>query len=674
MTTTAATTSSPRTWLIGAAIASVGVIALVIALNTTGGAYTPATPGLPDPGPLIGWGLPIVRFLTDVAGVLTVGWLLAAAFLDPHGKDGVVSPTGRADLMRAVISASAWALLALLQMFLTLGQILGVTVDRALSPDIAATYAWDIPMTRALAMVALLAALIAACSLFTATLGLTSLWMVVGVLGMALPTLAGHGAGLGDHALALSAGLAHASAATVWIGGIIALTYHGLRRDPGYDQPGALASASRRFGVAALVCVLLLAASGLANAYTRLDTPDQLITTGYGLVTTAKITLLIALVVIAGVVRRRLVPRLDSDTRARSFLRILGLEIALLTIAIALGVALALSPFPRVEGLLPTYGESLLGFPYPTAPTVVTVLFGFRLEPLFLAACLAAAVAYIVGVITLRSRGDRWPWNRTIFWLLGICLAIWTTNAGIAVYAQVSVGLHMIQHMTMSMLAPMFLVLGGPFTLALRALPPSQNGQWGLREWIVWGLHSTFAKIITNPIFVFVIFSVSMFALYFTPLMSWLMGSHVGHLAMQIHFLVSGYLFAWIIMGVDPVPKPLPYWARFGLILLMVGVHGFFSVVVMMGSQPLAQEWYGIVRPDWVTDPLQDTRFGGQIAWGISEIPMIFMILTVAFRWMRSDEREAKRKDLQADRDGDAEPNAYNDYLNRLDQRSQQGS
>jgi putative copper resistance protein D len=368
------------------------------------------------------------------------------------------------------------------------------------------------------------------------------------------------------------------------------------------------------------------------------------------------------------------VPSLDGEGSRTTFLKVMALEISLVVIAFGLGVALALSPYPRVESLLPTFGESLLGYPYPDAPTAMAVILGFQMEPLFLVACIVAASVYIAGVITLHQRGDKWPINRTIFWLLGISLVIWTTNAGISLYAQVSVGLHMVQHMTMSMLAPMFLVLGGPFTLALRALKPTTTGRWGLREWIVWGLHSPAAKIVTNPLFVFAVFSLSMFALYFTPLMAWLMGSHIGHLGMQLHFIASGYLFAWIVMGVDPVPKPLPYWARFGLILVMVGVHGFFAVIVMMGSEPLAQEWYSIVRPDWVTDPLADTKFGGQIAWGISEIPMLFMILMVAWQWMRSDEREARRTDRQADRDGDAELTAYNAHLATLDERSQRGT
>jgi cytochrome c oxidase assembly factor CtaG/uncharacterized membrane protein len=677
MTTTATRTAraaAPRLGLLAAGAAVLGLIAMAIGLVTAGGAYTPATPGLPDPGPIVGWGLPILRMLTLLTGALTVGWLIGAAFLDPQGKDGVVSPTGRRDLTRATVTAGIWAVLALVQMFFLLAAILGVGLDRAMSPDVAATYAWEVPQTRALAVMALLAAIISVGSLFTSTLGISAMWSILAIAAVSLPALAGHGSGLGDHALALTSNIAHSAAATVWIGGLIVLIVHGLRRDEGFAAPGALRTAAQRFGLAALISVIVLAATGAANAYTRLDTVDQLVTTDYGLVTSAKVVLLVVLVLIAAAIRKRLLPALDSEERRTAFLKVIALEISLIVVAFGLGVALAISPYPRVESLLPTYGESLLGYPYPPAPTAGSVIFGFFVEPLFLVGCLVAAALYVAGVVTLRQRGDSWPIGRTLSWLVGISLVIWTTNAGISLYAQVSVGLHMVQHMTMSMMAPMFLVLGGPFTLALRALKPSTTGRWGLREWIVWGLHSPAAKIVTNPFFVFTIFSLSMFALYFTPLMAWLMGSHIGHLAMQIHFIASGYLFAWIVMGVDPVPKPLPYWARFGLILLMVGVHGFFSVIVMMGSEPLAQEWYSIVRPEWVSDPLADTKFGGQIAWGISEIPMLFMILMVAWQWSRSDEREARRRDRQADRDGDAELTAYNARLAALDERSREGT
>ena len=133
---------------------------------------------------------------------------------------------------------------------------------------------------------------------------------------------------------------------------------------------------------------------------------------------------------------------------------------------------------------------------------------------------------------TARPSGDRWPWLRTASWLAGIAIVIWCTNAGISVYAQVSVGLHMLQHMTLTMLGPIFLVLGAPATLALRALRPAKGNERGPREWLVWFLHSWITRLLTNPFYVFFIYVIGLYGLYFTPAFGWLMGSHVGHVLM----------------------------------------------------------------------------------------------------------------------------------------------
>ena len=248
---------------------------------------------------------------------------------------------------------------------------------------------------------------------------------------------------------------------------------------------------------------------------------------------------------------------------------------------------------------------------------------------------------------------------------------IWCTNAGIASYAQVSFGLHMLQHMTVTMLGPILLVLGAPATLALRALKPATGNQRGAREWVTWFLHSWIAGILTNPFYVFIVYVIGLYGLYMTPIFGWLMGSHIGHIIMQVHFIAAGYLFYWVLIGIDPRPRPLPYWGRMLLLLIALGVHGFFAVILMMGSAPLAADWYSVVRPTWVTDPLQDSLFGGQIAWGLSEIPSLLVMIVIGVQWSRSDDREAKRIDRQADRDGNAELNAYNDRLAKLAERDQ---
>ena len=138
---------------------------------------------------------------------------------------------------------------------------------------------------------------------------------------------------------------------------------------------------------------------------------------------------------------------------------------------------------------------------------------------------------------------------------------------------------------------------------------------------------------------------------------------------MEVHFLASGYLFAWIIIGIDPRPRPLAYWARFAILLVALALHALFAVVIMMGNTPLGIEWFGMVRPPWVPDPLADTRFGGGVAWGLGEIPTLFLLVALVIQWSRADDREARRIDRQADRDDNAELRAYNEYLAGLNSR-----
>lgn len=649
--------------VIGVALIVVALTSAAIGLISAGGGYLPAPVGLPDPGPVVAWGALILRVLTDLAAITTIGFILAAAVLDPSGKGGVVSRIGRADIRRAGVAAWIWAVLALAQFVFVLADVLAVPLATAASPEVVSTYANALPTTRALMAMAVLAIVVAIGLTFTATVGPAAGWLILAIVAAMLPSLAGHGQGLGDHALAQTSNVIHAVAAMVWIGGLLALGTHAARRTQDLRRP------AERFGAIAAICLALMALSGFANAYTRLESPQQLLTTGYGQVLLAKIAVLVGLSFIAFSMRTRVVASLGARGRANVFARVAGIELALMSIAVGLGVALATSPPLRAETQFASIGEQMLGFAYPPPPTIANVGMGFRFDALFLLGSLLVASLYCIGVAKLVARGDKWPVGRVFAFLTGIGIIIWCTGAGIATYSQVSVGLHMLQHMTLTMLGPLFLVLGAPATLALRVLRPARAGERGPREWLVWFLHSWITGIVTNPFFVFVIYLTGLYGLYMTPAFGWLMGSHIGHVVMQLHFILSGYLLAWILVGVDPRPKPLPYWGRLLFLLVALGMHGFFAVALMSATTPLAPEWYGLVRPDWVSDPLADSLFGGQVAWGLSELPTIILIVVIAIQWSRSDDREATRNDRQADRDGDAELEAYNARLNKMSER-----
>ena len=82
------------------------------------------------------------------------------------------------------------------------------------------------------------------------------------------------------------------------------------------------------------------------------------------------------------------------------------------------------------------------------------------------------------GLLVLRRRGDAWPVGRTISWMVGLVLIAWAGIGGLAQYSHVLFSAHMVSHMVLSMIAPIFLVLAAPVTLALRTLPgPRQPGE-----------------------------------------------------------------------------------------------------------------------------------------------------------------------------------------------------
>ncbi|MFK4069724.1 cytochrome c oxidase assembly protein [Streptomyces sp. NPDC029674] len=286
-------------------------------------------------------------------------------------------------------------------------------------------------------------------------------------------------------------------------------------------------------------------------------------------------------------------------------------------------------------------------------------------DPFFLIGCLVALALYGWGVARLVRRGDKWPVGRTISFVIGILTVLLVMCTKLNDYGMVMFSVHMVQHMVISMLSPILLLLGAPITLALRALPVARRGSKGPREWLLWLLHSRYIKIITHPAFTIPLFIASLYALYFTPLFDTLMGSKPGHIGMMVHFLAVGLVFFWPIMGVDPGPHRPGYIMRMLELFAGMPFHAFFGIALMMATQPMIGT-YMHPPASLGIDALEDQEAAGGIAWAFSEIPSVVVLVALLFQWRRSEDREARRKDRAADRDGDKELEAYNAYLASL--------
>ena len=638
---------------------AVVLVGVAIGLVVGGGGYTSPVYGIRDSGPVVGWLLPFVRAVGVAAAAACFGWLLYAAFLGPQKPGGLLGAPARDDVRRASTAALVWAVASWLSAWLNFSNILGVSAREALRPQLIATYAWDVTTVRAFMLSGFIALAIWVGARASESLAAAAGWAVLAGGALSLVPLAGHAAGLGNHGLALASGVLHSLAASAWVGGLLALAVHAWRSEPGVVE------AARRFSTLALVSVVALAVTGVVNALTRMNTPAELFTTGYGRVVLLKIIALLVLIGLAAMIRRRLRPTGDDDRRR--FALFIGIELTIMAVAMGLAVALTRTPYPKLAAEATTVAESLLGRPIPGAPTASSVILGFSFEPVMLTIALIAAALYIAGVMRLHSRGDSWPWLRTASWLLGVGAIIWATNSGLGLYSEVAFSLHMIQHMTLSMVAPILLVVGTPITLALRALKPSPGGRRGPREWIVWAIGSPVARFVTHPLWVLFVFTVGLYGLYYTSLFGALMGSHLGHVAMQVHFLLAGYLFAYVVLGLDPAPRTLPPWVRLGMVLIAMVLHSFFAVPIMMSDAAFGLEYYSQVQPPWLTDQVANTQLAGGIAWGIAELPTLILLLVLGIQWGQSDDREARRRDRRVDRAGtDTEMDAYNARLARM--------
>jgi putative membrane protein len=269
------------------------------------------------------------------------------------------------------------------------------------------------------------------------------------------------------------------------------------------------------------------------------------------------------------------------------------------------------------------------------------------------------------GVVRLKRRGDAWSVWRTVSYVAGVLSIGLMMCTRLNDYGMVMFSVHMVQHMVISMLSPILILLGAPMTLALRALPVAGKGRKGPRELLLALLHSRYMRIITHPAFTIPLFIASLYALYFTPIFDFLMGSRTGHIAMMVHFLAVGVVFFWPIIGVDPGPQRPGYLMRMLELFAGMPFHAFFGIALMMASAPMVETFKNPPASLGI-DALSDQNAAGGIAWAFSEIPSVLVLIVLLFQWYGSEQRQAKRTDRAADRDGDKELEAYNAYLASL--------
>ena len=598
--------------------------------------------------------LTLSKYLTFLSSFAFVGLLLAMSILTVN-TEGNLSANSLALRRKASLIGLIWFFASLTFIIATLADILGVSFTDALDTTTVRAFITRILIGQYLFAQTLVAFIAGYLILRLERVIPTLFLLLISLVAIAAPALESHSASGGSHALAVGSMVLHVAGLTLWVGGLFALTFL---------SPEDRKMAVPRFSVMALWAAIVVVLSGLINAWARLNFREAWDST-YARVIILKTILTGVLLFMGYLHRKNLSLREKIDWRGLT--RLITAEIALMAAVTAIGIWLSLNASP----------DRFIEPEIPAAPTFTRILWAYDPDVFFIGVLVLAVALYIKGVVILKKRGDAWPVGRTIAFALGISAVDFATSGGLGVYAMYSFEYHMIAHMTLGMIAPIGLVLGAPITLALRTLPQGRTStETGPRAILVALLHSKIGVLFTNPIIALALFDGSLFILYFTDLFGTLMASHAGHLLMNIHFILAGFLFFMIIIGVDPSPRRIHHLVRIVILFAAMAIHAFFSISLLATTTLIDKGFYSSQNIPWLgAGILDDQRAGGSVSWAMGEIPIILALIATFILWMRDDAKETRRIDRNEERKAAmGEPDElahYNEYLKSLNTREE---
>ena len=614
---------------------------------------------LESPNTVINLLLPVVKDLYLIAIIVAIGLLYSMGFLI-HEKRGRLSDQSVRIKNLALLATVVWLVCTVGGVFVELANLLGggfldafnsSGISFLTSTSIGRDYLFQIVMG------------IGAILLIVRSRKVGAIYFALAVTMLAeiVPLFQSHASSAGNHGLAIGSLIFHVGAVSLWMGGVIGLIT---------ISPRERSASISRFSALALWAAIITGISGLLNAWTRLNFIAGW-QTRYGLLVVIKIALFVVLVAFGAKHRRSIASNLQGT---KQLFRLLVNESLVMIFAVSIGGWLSTSQPPISSSGLIAAGDTsiaITGISMPATPTLWRILTAYSPDGTMLGFLLLITALYIYGVVVLTRRGDKWPVGRTVAFAVGVSLVDFATSGGIGVYSHFAFSYHMVGHMILGMIAPIGFVLSAPITLALRTLPIGRDSEErGVRGTLISIIHSRYSVLITNPVIALALFDGSLFVLYMTPLFGKLMQSHSGHLLMDLHFLLAGYLFFYVIIGIDPNPRKIPFIARIIVLFAAMSIHAFFSVALLSTTTLLDGGYFASLHRAWNTNLLSDQHTGAALGWIMGEIPILVALIATFIQWVRADSREAIRIDRAADRAAamgeDDELAQYNKYLATL--------
>ncbi len=286
---------------------------------------------------------------------------------------------------------------------------------------------------------------------------------------------------------------------------------------------------------------------------------------------------------------------------------------------------------------------ALTAVPMPAPLGGAQVGSAWRLNPYVGAILVVLAALYVTGTVVARRRGARWPVLRTVAFVIGLALFGWTTMSFLAVYQQVMFWPRAVQIITLLMVVPMFLALGMPLTLAIEGGP-----RW-LAGAVRRVLATRIAALLTFPAVVSIVFLVTPFTVYFSPIYEDTLRSRGAAWVLSFALSALGFFYYWTRLRLDPVPKEYPHLVSVWITFAEAIADGALGLTLMLGHHLVAGDWYTALNRPGGLSPQQDQVWGGGALWLIGDLAGVPFLGALWRRMFDEDRDRAAEMDAELD-------------------------
>ncbi len=237
-------------------------------------------------------------------------------------------------------------------------------------------------------------------------------------------------------------------------------------------------------------------------------------------------------------------------------------------------------------------------------------------EPLLVLLIILPIMVYIIIAAVSNKCHKRWPFIRYLYWITGVLCVAFAITGSAGHRAHIDFVSHMIGHLFLGMLAPLFLALGAPMTLILRTLnvAHARNLTRILKSWPV--------SIYSNPAVTALLNIGGLWVLYTTELYSMMQQAPLLHGVVHLHVFLAGYLYTISIIYIDPTPHRYSFPFRTIILILSFAAHGILSKNIYANP------------PAGVS--IEQAETGGMVMYYGGDIVEVLLIFLFCLQWYRA--------------------------------------